>query len=119
MISSITVSAKKKVKKKRPSRCLARIQKKIRLGRLQVSRISVLMVTGPSHISSAKLASRRVMTITPDAKATLREITDKFGVDLNEGVPEAFHAVMPPQWHVYYDVPASERHAVTMTYTVE
>ena len=59
------------------------------------------------------------LTITPDAKAALREISDKFGVDLNEGVPEAFHAVMPPQWHVYFDVPAAERHAVTMTYTVE
>ncbi|MBQ2707374.1 MAG: heparinase II/III family protein, partial [Clostridia bacterium] len=59
------------------------------------------------------------LTITPDAKAALREISDKFGVDLNEGVPEAFHAVMPPQWHVYFDVPAAERHVVTMTYTVE
>lgn len=28
------------------------------------------------------------------------EITDQFGVDLNEGEPEAFHVTMPPQYHM-------------------
>ena len=36
------------------------------------------------------------------------QITDQFGVDLNEGEPEAYHVTMPPQYHMAWRTTKSQ-----------
>lgn len=48
----------------------------------------------------------------------LTQITDRFGVDLNEGQPEAFHVNFPTQYHILYKTPKRKNHTITVFYTV-
>ncbi|MBR4959806.1 MAG: heparinase II/III family protein [Clostridia bacterium] len=43
-------------------------------------------------------------------------VTDEYDTPLNEGVPEAFHAVMPPQYHMKWQTDAKTRHCIVMRY---
>ncbi len=49
----------------------------------------------------------------------LTEITDRYTVDLNEGVPAEFCVQMPQQYHVYYQTKSAMTHRLTVRYTVE
>ena len=60
-----------------------------------------------------------VLTVEPiDGAVTLREITDRYGVDLNEGEPAEYHVTMPRQYHVYYVSKKSKKHSITVKYAV-
>jgi adenosylhomocysteinase len=41
---------------------------------------------------------------------------DEYDTPLNEGVPEAFHAVMPPQYHMKWQTEAKTHHCIVMRY---
>ena len=47
----------------------------------------------------------------------LREILDRFAVDLNAGQPEAYHVSMPPQYHVFWETKPAKRHRITVRIT--
>ncbi len=49
---------------------------------------------------------------------TLSEILDRFPVDLNAGVPDAYRVTMPPQYHVYWRTDKKRRHRITVRMTV-
>lgn len=58
----------------------------------------------------------RTMTVTPDAgQFVTRTITDRYDVDLNAGVPEAFHVTMPQQYHVYFETEKKKTHILRVT----
>lgn len=59
------------------------------------------------------------MTVMPDSSLKLRNISDRFGVDLNEGIPEKLHVHMPPQWHIYYESAPASRHTFTVTFIID
>ncbi len=48
----------------------------------------------------------------------LREILDRFPVDLNAGQPEKYHVTMPEQFHVFWETKAAKRHRITVALTV-
>ncbi len=85
-------------------------------------------ITYPLHTLSAPIPNGNnviierggvKLVVSPDSSLTLREISDKFGVDLNEGVPEAFHAKQAPQWHIYYETGTAKKHTITVTYDAQ
>lgn len=43
---------------------------------------------------------------------TLKGITDRFGVELNEGVPEKYRVTMPKQYHIAYITPSAAEHRI-------
>ena len=43
---------------------------------------------------------------------TLEAITDKYDVDLNDGVPEEYHATMPQQYHIYFKSKKQKEHKI-------
>ncbi len=58
----------------------------------------------------------RTMIVTPAPEQFIsRSITDRYDVDLNEGVPEAFHVTMPQQYHVYFETEKKEKHLLRVT----
>ena len=60
-----------------------------------------------------------ILTVSPITGAIeLTEITDKYGVDLNEGEPSEYHVTMPKQYHIYYNAKKSKKHLITVKYTV-
>ncbi len=59
------------------------------------------------------------LSINADDSLALKEITDKFGVDLNEGVPEPYKVTMPTQWHIFYETQKAKNHTLTVSFTVE
>ena len=61
-----------------------------------------------------------MLTVSPTSKElSLDSISDKFDVDLNEGVADEFKVKMPEQYHIYYKAPASRSHNITVEYKVE
>ncbi len=46
------------------------------------------------------------------------EISDRFGVDLNEGEPEAYHVTMPPQYHMRWQTPVAQTHVIQVVYKI-
>ncbi len=46
------------------------------------------------------------------------EISDHFGVDLNDGEPEAYHVTMPPQYHMRWKTQTAQTHSIKVTYKV-
>ena len=58
------------------------------------------------------------LTIIPDEKLTLCEISDKFDVDLNDGQPEKFHVTEPVQYHIYYKTDKAKRHTFSVNFKV-
>ena len=45
-------------------------------------------------------------------------ISDRFAVDLNEGVPKQYHVTMPPQFHASWTTPKKPVHDIVVTYTL-
>ena len=43
-------------------------------------------------------------------------VSDEYDTPLNEGVPEGFHASMPPQFHMKWQTAAKTRHCIVMRY---
>lgn len=50
--------------------------------------------------------------LTPDKSFVSLNITDKFGVDINDGVPENVSVLLPPQYHVSYETGESCCHNI-------
>lgn len=46
-------------------------------------------------------------------------ISDKFAVDINEGVPEAYQVTMPPQYHLTWTTPAESCHDITVAFLID
>lgn len=49
----------------------------------------------------------------------LSACTDRYAVDLNEGVPEEFAVTMPQQYHVLYRSPKKESHRIHVRYEIK
>ena len=63
--------------------------------------------------------SNAKLTVSPITGALeLTEITDKYGVDLNEGEPAEYHVTMPKQYHIYYTAKRSKKHVISVRYDV-
>lgn len=59
------------------------------------------------------------MTVSPaEGQFVSRTITDRYDVDLNEGVPEEFRVTMPQQYHVYFDTEKQKTHRLSVTVQV-
>ena len=59
------------------------------------------------------------LAIVPE-KGELHNLTisDHFGVDLNEGVPEAYRVTMPPQYHMHWITPKKRVHDIRVRFDV-
>ena len=60
----------------------------------------------------------RMLVEVKEGDLTLNEITDKYRVDLNEGVPEEYRVSMPTQYHIYYKSESATHHTLTVRYSV-
>ncbi|MBQ9116658.1 MAG: heparinase II/III-family protein [Clostridia bacterium] len=61
-----------------------------------------------------------ILTVTPiEGCLTLDKISDKYGIDLNEGEPAEYHVTMPQQYHIYYTAAKAKNHRITVRYSVE
>lgn len=86
-------------------------------------------VTYPLHALSKPMADGNDVTVArngvllrispQNGDLTLREITDRFGVDLNEGEPDAYHVTMPVQYHITYDTERKKSHCLTVKYLIQ
>ena len=45
-------------------------------------------------------------------------ISDRFDTDLNEGIPETDHAVMPPQYHIKWQSNSKKEHYIKVKFSV-
>ncbi len=59
------------------------------------------------------------MSIVPDEKLTLSEISDKFDVDVNDGQPKEFHVETEPQYHIYYKTQKLKKHSFEVKFIIE
>ncbi len=85
-------------------------------------------ITYPLHTLSRPIADGNgvlverggvTMEISPmKGELTLSEITDRYAVDLNEGVPAEFAATMPQQYHVFYTSPRRKNHRIEVRYEI-
>lgn len=83
-------------------------------------------ITYPLHTLALPQAEGNCVTVTRDGVTmtvtplggglTLSEITDRYAVDLNEGVPAEFAVEMPRQYHVYYTAPPKREHRIRVRY---
>ena len=83
-------------------------------------------ITYPLHTLVLPLAEGNCVTVTRDGVTmrvnplegglTLSEVTDRYAVDLNEGVPLEFSVEMPRQYHVYYTAPPKREHRIRVRY---
>jgi len=46
-------------------------------------------------------------------------ITDKFDVDINEGVPPKYHVTMPPQFHLTWHTPSAACHDIIVSFHID
>ncbi len=46
-------------------------------------------------------------------------ISDKFDVDLNEGIADEYKVEMPKQYHIYYKAAPARRHEITVEYRIK
>lgn len=61
-----------------------------------------------------------VLTVTPlSNELKLDRITDKFGIDLNEGEPQEYHVTMPQQYHAYFKTDKCLNHEITVRFDVK
>lgn len=62
----------------------------------------------------------RKLTVTPsEGGLKLCEVTDKYDVDLNEGVPAEYAVEMPKQYHAYYKTDKGVKHVIKVRFDVE
>ena len=95
----------------------------------EIEAVEEVAVTWPLHTLSAPEADGNGIRLTRrgvDMRAepiegglVLREILDRFPVDLNAGQPEAYHVSMPPQYHVFWETQPAKRHRITVRITAE
>ncbi len=45
-------------------------------------------------------------------------ISDRFGVELNEGEPEAYHVIMPQQYHIRWQTPVRQKHTIRVAFKI-
>ena len=62
---------------------------------------------------------KRLSVIPTEGGLTLESITDKFGVDLNEGEPKEYAVTMPTQYHITYKTERSTSHELVVKYKIE
>ncbi|MBQ9784701.1 MAG: heparinase II/III family protein [Clostridia bacterium] len=114
---------------------LTRWERRIRLCGKRVTVIDEIdapvpvAITYPLHTLSAPVADGNAVVLTrgdvslriePVAgNLTLCNITDRYGVDLNEGEPAEFHVRRDPQYHVTYEAPASAKHRFEVEFIVQ
>jgi hypothetical protein len=46
-------------------------------------------------------------------------ISDKFAVDINEGVPQEYHVSMPQQYHLQWDTSPAESHDIVVAFYID
>ena len=82
----------------------------------------------PLHALSAPIADGNTVKIERgDAKLSiapisndliLDSISDKFDVDLNEGIDDEFKVEMPEQFHIYYKSSPNRHHEITVEFRI-
>lgn len=70
-------------------------------------------------VLSLERKGRKLTVEVAEGELTLKEITDKYDVDLNEGEPEKYHVTRPTQYHAYYKTEAKCEHVIKVKYTLE
>ena len=85
-------------------------------------------ITWPIHTLSRPEADGNAVSLTRrgvrmraeplEGDLTLSEILDRFPVNLNAGVPDAYRVTMPPQYHVYWRTDKKCRHRITVRMNV-
>ena len=86
-------------------------------------------VTYPLHTLSLPMGEGNCVRVERDGVSlliepvgnalTLDRITDRYAVELNEGVPAEFAVSMPQQYHIYYRTQKAKSHRLTVKYTVK
>lgn len=86
-------------------------------------------VTYPLHTLSLPIEEGNCVRVERDGVSlliepvgnalTLDRITDRYAVELNEGVPAEFAVSMPQQYHIYYRTQKAKSHRLTVKYTVK
>lgn len=64
-------------------------------------------------------AGKRVNVTPTSGNLVLSSVTDKFGVDLNDGEPIEYAVEMPKQYHITYKAEAKRRHEPAVEYKIE
>ena len=96
----------------------------------KISAPEPVSLTYPLHfLSMPTLSEDGVLSLSRKGKAlTVRvlsgldgapTISDRFGVDLNDGEPTEYHVTMPPQFHAYYEASQKCEHNVTVVFEIE
>ena len=76
----------------------------------------------PERIEEDVLIRRENCQMTvrvTSGELALREITDRYSVDLNADEPPQYHVRMPRQYHLYYESRRARRHAFELTFEIE
>ena len=76
----------------------------------------------PSPVGNSVIIERsdKRVTVTPTCGGLkLSEITDRFGVDLNEGEPAEYAVEMPTQYHITYKTEKAARHELVVEYKID
>ena len=76
----------------------------------------------PERIEEDVLIRRENCQMTvrvTSGELALREITDRYSVDLNADEPPQYHVRMPQQYHLYYESRRARRHAFELTFEIE
>ena len=96
----------------------------------KISAPSPVSLTYPLHfLSMPSLSEDGTLSLSRKGKGlTVRvlsgldsapTISDRFGVDLNDGEPAEYHVTMPPHFHAYYEASAKREHNVTVVFEIE
>ena len=76
----------------------------------------------PARVGKDVLIRRENCQMTVRVTAgdlVLREITDRYTVDLNAGEPPQYHVEMPPQYHMYYESGRAEKHVYELNFDIQ
>ena len=90
---------------------------------------SAVTVTYPLHFLSCPTENGGILSVerkgrhmdvsVTEGSLTLKEITDKYDVNLNEGEPEAYHVERPLQYHAYFESDAKCEHTFKVKFTIK
>lgn len=58
------------------------------------------------------------LTVTPLEGVALEGVSDRFGVDVNEGEPEAYHVAVKPQYHITYRAEPKCSHLIRVRFEI-
>lgn len=76
----------------------------------------------PEVLTGGRVAVERgdALIIMPKAGLLpVAEITDKFAVDVNDGVPEEYWVEMPQQYHLRWESETAKEHEIVMEYNIQ